>query len=209
MLSGPPDTAMPNRAVSSPSTSARTASRSASGRWEGASSGTSIGSNAALGLGPALVHHAAQAARQGRTIDLFQLRIDLAGICRLLQLDQRLAQIGQAVGGALATRALLVIFVEGDRRQRRLAIVQIGAAQQVGGAAADRPVAIFVDSRLELGLRLGIEFRVPQTETIAIGIARRIAGIMRFEKAKSAFLERTQNLPSLSRFVGRLRYPVA
>ncbi|MBX9881205.1 MAG: COQ9 family protein [Sphingomonas sp.] len=40
-------------------------------------------------------------------------------------------------------------------------------------------------------------------------LARRIAGIMRFEKAKSAFLERTQNLPSLSRFVGRLRYPVA
>lgn len=39
-------------------------------------------------------------------------------------------------------------------------------------------------------------------------LARRIAGIMRFEKAKAGFLKRTERLPSLSRFVGRLRYPV-
>lgn len=39
-------------------------------------------------------------------------------------------------------------------------------------------------------------------------LARRIEGIMRFEKAKAGFLKRTENLPSLSRFVGRLRYPV-
>lgn len=40
-------------------------------------------------------------------------------------------------------------------------------------------------------------------------LARRIEGIMRFEKAKAGFVARTQNLPSLSRFIGRLRYPVA
>ncbi|WP_374944895.1 COQ9 family protein [Sphingomonas sp.] len=40
-------------------------------------------------------------------------------------------------------------------------------------------------------------------------LARRIDGLMRFEQAKAGFLRRTQNLPSLSRFVGRLRYPVA
>lgn len=39
-------------------------------------------------------------------------------------------------------------------------------------------------------------------------LARRIEGIMRFEKTKADFVARTQNLPSLSRFVGRLRYPV-
>lgn len=38
-------------------------------------------------------------------------------------------------------------------------------------------------------------------------LARRIEGIMRFEKAKAGFSQRTANLPSLSRFVGRLRYP--
>ncbi|MGJ3649491.1 COQ9 family protein [Sphingomonas sp. GlSt437] len=39
-------------------------------------------------------------------------------------------------------------------------------------------------------------------------LARRIEGIMRFEKAKTGFVKRTENLPSLSRFIGRLRYPV-
>jgi len=38
-------------------------------------------------------------------------------------------------------------------------------------------------------------------------LARRIDGIMRFEKAKAGFVDRSRNLPSLSRFVGRLRYP--
>jgi len=39
-------------------------------------------------------------------------------------------------------------------------------------------------------------------------LARRIEGIMKFEKAKSGFLARTEHMPSLSRFIGRLRYPV-
>lgn len=39
-------------------------------------------------------------------------------------------------------------------------------------------------------------------------LARRIDGIMRFEKAKSGFTKRYEHRPSLSRFIGRLRYPV-
>ncbi len=39
-------------------------------------------------------------------------------------------------------------------------------------------------------------------------LVRRIEGIMRFEKAKGQFLARTEHRPSLSRFIGRLRYPV-
>ncbi|MES3099878.1 COQ9 family protein [Sphingomonas faeni] len=38
---------------------------------------------------------------------------------------------------------------------------------------------------------------------------RRIDGIMQFEKAKAGFLKRTEHGFSLSRFVGRLRYPTA
>lgn len=38
-------------------------------------------------------------------------------------------------------------------------------------------------------------------------LARRIDGIMRFEKAKAGLAQRTRYRPSLSRFVGRLRYP--
>ena len=40
-------------------------------------------------------------------------------------------------------------------------------------------------------------------------LSRRTDGIMRFETAKSGFLKRTEHGFSLSRFVGRLRYPVA
>jgi ubiquinone biosynthesis protein COQ9 len=39
-------------------------------------------------------------------------------------------------------------------------------------------------------------------------LARRIEGIMRFEKTKAGFLKRVEHRPSLSRFIGRLRYPV-
>jgi ubiquinone biosynthesis protein COQ9 len=38
-------------------------------------------------------------------------------------------------------------------------------------------------------------------------LARRIDGILRFEKAKAGFIARSQHRPSLSRFIGRLRYP--
>lgn len=38
-------------------------------------------------------------------------------------------------------------------------------------------------------------------------LRRRIDGIMRFEKAKAGFLARSSHRPSLTRFVGRLRYP--
>ncbi|MCK8457782.1 COQ9 family protein [Sphingomonas faeni] len=40
-------------------------------------------------------------------------------------------------------------------------------------------------------------------------LGRRISGIMQFEKAKAGFLKRTEHGFSLSRFVGRLRYPTA
>ena len=39
-------------------------------------------------------------------------------------------------------------------------------------------------------------------------LGRRIDGIMRFEKAKAGIVRRARHRPSLSRFVGRLRYPV-
>lgn len=45
-----------------------------------------------------------------------------------------------------------------------------------------------------------------QADTRAF-LARRIDGIMRFEKAKAGVLKRAAHRPSLSRFIGRLRYP--
>lgn len=46
-----------------------------------------------------------------------------------------------------------------------------------------------------------------QADTRAF-LARRIEGIIRFERAKAGILRRTRHRPSLARFVGRLRYPV-
>ncbi|PAX07530.1 COQ9 family protein [Sphingomonas lenta] len=39
-------------------------------------------------------------------------------------------------------------------------------------------------------------------------LARRIEGVMRFEKFKAGMADRAEHRPSLARFVGRLRYPV-
>lgn len=38
-------------------------------------------------------------------------------------------------------------------------------------------------------------------------LSRRIDNVMQFEKAKAGFLKRRDRIPSLSRFIGRLRYP--
>jgi len=38
-------------------------------------------------------------------------------------------------------------------------------------------------------------------------LERRIDNVMQIEKAKAGLLARSQNRPSLSRFIGRLRYP--
>ena len=46
------------------------------------------------------------------------------------------------------------------------------------------------------------------TDTWAF-LERRIENVMQFEKAKFRFREATANMPSLSRFLGRLRYPHA
>src|SRR3546814_13036636 len=39
-------------------------------------------------------------------------------------------------------------------------------------------------------------------------LARRIEGIMRYEKAKAGFLKRAEHRTSLSRFIGRMRFSV-
>jgi ubiquinone biosynthesis protein COQ9 len=63
------------------------------------------------------------------------------------------------------------------------------------GAVYAATIAVFLDDE-----------SVGQADTRAF-LGRRIDGIMRFEKAKAGFVQRTQHRPSLSRFIGRLRYP--
>jgi len=58
-------------------------------------------------------------------------------------------------------------------------------------------IAVFLDDESE-----------GHAETKAF-LGRRIDGILRFEKAKAGFARRREHWPSLSRFIGRLRYPAA
>jgi ubiquinone biosynthesis protein COQ9 len=77
-------------------------------------------------------------------------------------------------------------------------------------------VAVDYNHYTKRGILLGVYgatvtvFLDDDSEGLAITrgfLARRIAGIMRFEKAKAGFVKRTEYRPSLSRFIGRLRYP--
>ena len=63
------------------------------------------------------------------------------------------------------------------------------------GAVYGATIAVFLDDET-----------AGQADTRAF-LARRIEGIMRFEKAKAGWLRRHEHRPSLSRFIGRLRYP--
>lgn len=58
-------------------------------------------------------------------------------------------------------------------------------------------VAVFVDDDSE------------DFEDTKAFLARRIDNVMQFEKVKAQARKRRDNLPSLSRFIGRLRYPAA
>lgn len=63
------------------------------------------------------------------------------------------------------------------------------------GAVYGATIAVFLDDE-----------SAGQADTRSF-LARRIENIMRFEKAKAGWLQRREHRPSLSRFIGRLRYP--
>jgi ubiquinone biosynthesis protein COQ9 len=58
-------------------------------------------------------------------------------------------------------------------------------------------------------LMVWINDDTPDFATTRAFIDRRIAGIMRFETAKRQWQQRRAQLPSITRFLGRLRYPPA
>ena len=109
-------------------------------------------------------------------IDLGELVIDAAGLGAAVEPGQRLAEIIEAVGGALAARIVLVIGEQDARRGRRLVVVEIGAALQVARPA--RPAAVGIAGRggLQRGLRLGIVALVPEPVAGIIGLLGGVGG---------------------------------
>ncbi len=110
--------------------------------------------------------------------------------------------------------------------RRALAILalpqNIGTAARLGWRSVDRiwrragDIAVDYNHYTKRAILLGVYtatvtvFLDDESDELAdtrAFLQRRIDGIMRFEKAKAGFLKRTEHRPSVSRFVGRLRYP--
>src|SRR4051812_22393268 len=70
-----------------------------------------------------------------RAIDRLELAIGLARLARLTELHQRLAEVIEAVGCALALRVVAIIGEQRLSRGARIALVEQGAADEVVGIA--------------------------------------------------------------------------
>lgn len=127
---------------------------------------------------------------------------------------------------ALVEARLDAVAADREALRRALAMLalpqNVALAARLGWRAADRMWRLAGDTAVDYNhytkraLLLGVygstltvfldDDSDGQGDTRAF-LRRRIDGIMRFEKAKAGFMKRTENLPSLSRFIGRLRYP--
>lgn len=128
---------------------------------------------------------------------------------------------------ALVEARLDVAAPDRDALRRALAILalpqNVAAGARLGWRTVDRIWRLAGDTATDYNhyTKRGILFAVygatitvflnddseGQADTRAF-LSRRIGGILRFEKAKAGFAKRTAYYPSLSRFIGRLRYPV-
>ncbi|WP_084584235.1 COQ9 family protein [Sphingomonas azotifigens] len=127
---------------------------------------------------------------------------------------------------ALVEARLALLAPYRDALRRALAILampqNLGRASKLGWRAADAMWRAAGDTatdynhytkRMTLGsvyaatIAVFVQDESEEWADTRAFLARRIEGIMRFEKAKAGFVSRTTNRPSLSRFIGRLRYP--
>ncbi len=170
----------------------------------------------------------AQLAAKGRAIDLVDLwigHID-AEMARRLP-DEKLAamKIRQRITALIATR-LEIMAMDKEALRRALAVMampqNLAKATQLGWRSADRMWRLAGDNatdfnhytkRMTLSAVYASVLAVfinddseDFTETRAF-LDRRIDNVMQFEKVKAGAAARRENLPSLSRLIGRLRYP--
>jgi hypothetical protein len=102
-------------------------------------------------------------------VDLGELVIDAAGLGEAVEPDQRLAEIIEAVGGALAAPIVLIIGKQDAGRGRGLVVVEIGAALEIADPARPAAVREAARRRFERGLRLGIMMLIPEPEAGIVG----------------------------------------
>ena len=135
-----------------------------------------IRSGGAFGFGARLGQAGLDEIAHIGAVDVLQFVIDLAGLGGLLELHQGLAEKIEAVGGAVALRVGLVIAQEDLGGGGGLAAVEIGAAGEILRVARARMLGIFLDHRVERGLRAGEIAAVPHPEAGEISGLARIGG---------------------------------
>lgn len=148
---------------------------------------------------------AAMLARVGERLPTMKVREKIAALVEA-RLDL-LAPDREALRRALAVLALPQNAATGAKLGWRAADVMWRAAgdtatdynhytkRAILGGVYGATIAVFLDDE-----------SAGQADTRAF-LARRIEGIMRFEKTKAKLLNRGEHRLSLSRFIGRLRYP--
>ena len=119
-------------------------------------------------------------------IDPGELVIDAAGLGAAVEPGQRLAEIVEAVGGALALRIVLVIGEQHPGGGRRLVVVEIGAALEVAHPARPAGVGIARRGRVERGRGLGIVMLVPEPEAGIVGLLGAARGGRRRPRGSAA-----------------------
>ena len=127
---------------------------------------------------------------------------------------------------ALVWKRVEIVAPDREALRRALAILAMprnaGKAMRLGWRAADLMWRLAGDTatdfnhytkRMTLGAVYGstilalLDDETPDFVDTRAFLDRRIGNVMQFEKAKAGFKARAEHRPSLSRFIGRLRYP--
>jgi ubiquinone biosynthesis protein COQ9 len=170
----------------------------------------------------------AQLATKGRAIDLIDLWIGYvdAEMARRLP-DENLAamKIRQRITTLVATR-LEIMALDKEALRRALTIMatpqNLAMAAKLGWRSADRMWRLAGDNATDFNhytKRMTLSAVYASVLAVFVNddsedfaetrafLDRRIENIMQFEKVKAGAVARRENLPSLSRLIGRLRYP--
>src|SRR5690554_2829646 len=167
-LSGPPDTASPTRASSGNNRASACRKRRTGG-------GGKLSAAGDLAAAPVILFFQPPGGERG--IGFAELGERDAGAVGVVQRGHRFSEEQQAVGRAGAVLVGLVILEEVGRGLARLAVVEIGPAEQVAAEAGARVARISLDEQRQLLLRLGIIAGIPQPEAVRVLVVASVAGL--------------------------------
>lgn len=170
----------------------------------------------------------AQLATKGRAIDLIDSWIDAVDVEMIKRLpDDQLAamKIRARITILVATR-LEIMAPDREALRRALTIMAMPQnavrSARMGWRSADRMWRLAGDTATDFNhytKRMTLSAVYASVLAVFINddsedfaetrafLDRRIENVMQFEKSKAGFQARSENLPSLSRLIGRLRYP--